>query len=276
MVNHIGFDRAADFYDETRDLDPAARRKLTDILVKEVQGRDLLEVGIGTGLVGLALARQGVRVSGVDLSTEMLHKLADKFVHPDEVVLFHADATELPFDDCSFDAVLTSQMLHLLDDWRRALDELTRVVRPCGIILIDLGNEPDSGWGGPWSDVAAKFWEYARPEGRRRPEVWLDGAVEQYLLGKGLSGRPLEKVTAFENLSLGDVISRLERGFWSACWTLKSEELTGCAEKTRTWAGKKFGDLRCAYRVSRVIGYRAYELGVQSTKTVDQKSMVLK
>jgi SAM-dependent methyltransferase len=259
MTHQLSFDRAADFYDETRDLEPAARARLTEVLLKEVAGKQTLEVGIGTGLVGLALARRGVSMCGVDLSTRMLERLAGKFSRPDEVLLKQGDATDLPHEDDSFDAVLASQVLHLIDEWRVALRELARVVRPTGTILIDLGNEPDSGWGGPWSEVATKFWEFACPEGRRQPEVWRAGVVESELAALGFAGRPLEKVTTSESLSLADVISRLERGLWSACWALPDDQVRAAAARTRDWAADHYPDLHDRQVVRRVVSWRAYE-----------------
>jgi SAM-dependent methyltransferase len=256
----VGFDRAADFYDETRDLDPAARQRLTDVLVREVVGKDVLEVGIGTGLVGLALARRGVWVSGVDLSERMLQKLVAKFERPGEVDVRVGDATALPYDTDSFDAVLSSQMLHLVDEWRTVLDELVRVVRPGGVVLIDLGNEPDSGWGGLWREVAWKFWDFAAPHGRRVPEVWTEGLVAAEMANRGLTGRPLPRVTAFQELSLADVISRLEQGLWSACWSLPADQLADAAERTRAWARERYPDLDTRHRIHRVIEWHAYDV----------------
>ncbi|MEU6743664.1 class I SAM-dependent methyltransferase [Streptosporangium sandarakinum] len=258
MAELRGFDQAADYYDETRDLDPTARRSLTDILLEEVKGKQCLEVGVGTGLVGLALSRRGVPIVGADLSSRMLARLAGKFDRPHEMGLVQADATKLPFRRASFDAVLSSQMLHLVDDWRRVLKECIGVLRPGGLLLIDLGNEPDSGWGGPWREVGRRFWEFARPEGRRMPEVWTDGLVDAELSNMGWIGRGLRKVTAFEHRSLGDIIDRLDAGLWSACWPLPEDMRHEAAERTRAWALATYGDLSERFRVERTIAWRAY------------------
>jgi SAM-dependent methyltransferase len=253
------FDRAADFYDATRDLDAAGRQRLTDILVAEVAGRRCLEVGIGTGLVGLALARRGIPMWGVDLSERMLAKLVDKFTHPGEVRVVRADATALPLASGAFEVVLTSQMLHLVDDWRAALRELARVVRPDGVVLIDLGNDPDSGWGGPWAEAARKFWEFACPEGRREPAVWADNALRAEMQRLGFAARPLTAVESFGEFSVDDVISRLERGLWSACWALGPDRIAGAARRTRAWAVATFPDVSARHRVRRTISYWAYD-----------------
>ncbi|KAA9381411.1 class I SAM-dependent methyltransferase [Microbispora cellulosiformans] len=267
MIDLKGFDRAAPFYDETRDLDTAARRALTDILAEELRDRQSLEIGIGTGLVGLHLARKGVPVTGLDLSARMLHRLVGKFRRPNEVPVVRADATAIPFRSHTFDALLSSQMLHLIDDWRTVLDEMLRVVRPDGVILIDLGNEPDSGWGGPWREVGRQFWKHARPGGRRVPEVWADGVVEDELRSRGLVGRPLTTVTAHEVLSLNDIIDRLDRGLWSACWSLSAEQRHHAAALTREWATEQYGDLTKKHRIQRTVSWRAYDVAHRSQES---------
>src|SRR5262249_12377514 len=65
----IPFDRAADVYDETRRLTPEASAATTHLLAAELGERGAaLEIGVGTGLIGLPLAAAGVRLVGLDLS----------------------------------------------------------------------------------------------------------------------------------------------------------------------------------------------------------------
>ena len=44
--------------------------------------------------------------------------------------------TALPFDDASFDAVIAVHVLHLVPEWRKALDEALRVLRPGAALLL--------------------------------------------------------------------------------------------------------------------------------------------
>ncbi len=77
--DHFG-ERVAERYDEssTEMFDPAAVDPVVDFLEELAGGGAALELGIGTGRIALPLARRGVRVHGIDLSTAMVERLRAK------------------------------------------------------------------------------------------------------------------------------------------------------------------------------------------------------
>ncbi|MCC6216894.1 MAG: class I SAM-dependent methyltransferase [Polyangiaceae bacterium] len=101
-------------------------------------GREVLEVGCGTGLVLTRIARVARRATGVDLSPGMLEKARARGL---DVQL--ASATTLPFPDATFDVACSFKVLAHVPDIDRALSEMARVVRPGGHVLAELYN--------PWS-----------------------------------------------------------------------------------------------------------------------------
>ncbi len=99
----------------------------------------LLDVGVGTGnLSRPALARwPGVRVTGVDASSEMVDAtealLADAGAGLRERFTGTvASAAEMPFEDATFDAAMSSFVLQLVPSRPKALREIRRVLRPAG------------------------------------------------------------------------------------------------------------------------------------------------
>ena len=101
-------------------------------------GRDILEVGVGTGLV-LPYYPAGSRVVGIDLSTDILARAAEKISsgtlpHVDGVAAM--DACRLGFPDARFDAVAVPFVITLVPDPERALDECARVLKPGGTLVI--------------------------------------------------------------------------------------------------------------------------------------------
>jgi ubiquinone/menaquinone biosynthesis C-methylase UbiE len=65
----VCFDRAADYYDDTRSLPAAGRDRVFEILRSALPDGGLcLDVGVGTGRTAVPLAAEGVRVVGIDLS----------------------------------------------------------------------------------------------------------------------------------------------------------------------------------------------------------------
>lgn len=98
-------------------------------------GRDLLEVGCGTGLLLERFASMCKTAKGVDLSPGMLEKARQRGL---DVV--EGSATALPFADASFDVAVSFKVLAHIPDIRTALSEMTRVVRPGGHVIAEFYN----------------------------------------------------------------------------------------------------------------------------------------
>ncbi len=101
-------------------------------------GPDILEVGVGTGLV-LRYYPANARVTGVDLSVHMLAKAREKVrdLGLSQVRCLAAmDACNLGLPDASFDAVTVPFVITLVPDPEGALDEMRRVLRPGGEIVV--------------------------------------------------------------------------------------------------------------------------------------------
>jgi ubiquinone/menaquinone biosynthesis C-methylase UbiE len=99
---------------------------------------DTLEVAIGTGL-NLPHYPPGIRLTGVDLSPEMLALARASARRLGRTIeLLEADAHDLPFADCSFDTVVCTYALCSVPDETRAISEMKRVLQPGGrLILVD-------------------------------------------------------------------------------------------------------------------------------------------
>lgn len=101
-------------------------------------GDRVLEVGVGTGL-SLPLYPPFVRVTGIDVSREMLEKarsrvIARKLLHVNGLHEMNAEA--MSFSDASFDKVVAMYVVSVVERPARLLQELHRVCAPEGEILI--------------------------------------------------------------------------------------------------------------------------------------------
>jgi len=114
-----------------RYLDEAEVAAVADL----VRGREVLEVGCGTGLILQRLAAIASRAVGVDLSPGMLRKARERGL---EVTEGRAEA--LPFPDASFDVAVSFKVLAHVPDVRAALAEMARVVRPGGHVAAEFYN----------------------------------------------------------------------------------------------------------------------------------------
>jgi phosphatidylethanolamine/phosphatidyl-N-methylethanolamine N-methyltransferase len=97
----------------------------------------VLEVGIGTGL-NLPLYPPGVRLTGVDLSREMLDRAVERVerLAMPHVILRVMDATAMDFPDDAFDKALATYTISAVPDPVAVLREMRRVVRPGGLLVI--------------------------------------------------------------------------------------------------------------------------------------------
>ena len=100
-----------------------------------------LDIGTGPGVIPIMLAARvpGLRLTGVDLSEPMLQKAreaAEEAGVADRLDFRVGDAKSLPFSEQSFDLVLCNSLLHHLPAPLALLNEISRLVRPGGAILL--------------------------------------------------------------------------------------------------------------------------------------------
>jgi ubiquinone/menaquinone biosynthesis C-methylase UbiE len=106
-----------------------------DFLRRFAAGRDVLEVGCGTGLLLERIGGFATRAYGIDLSPGMLAGARTRGLDVGE-----ASATALPFDDESFDVTCSFKVLAHIAEIRTALEEMTRVTRRGGTIVAEFYN----------------------------------------------------------------------------------------------------------------------------------------
>lgn len=146
------YDLAANRYDDIKQFDPDTesafiawplRRRL-----KEWPAPLVLDVATGTGRLPYFLLQEpdfNGRVIGLDASARMLALAQDKLApFGDRAVLVRQSAEDLPFADAAFAAVTCLEALEFLPDASIALEEMARVLRPGGILLVSRRQGPDS------------------------------------------------------------------------------------------------------------------------------------
>jgi ubiquinone/menaquinone biosynthesis C-methylase UbiE len=166
------------------------------------RGKRLLEVGCGLGTDLLQFARGGALVTGIDLTPASIEMVRRRFTLEGIPGLAQvADAEHLPFEDNSFDVVYSFGVLHHTPDTQKAVDEVFRVLKPGGRIIIMLYHTGSIHvyLGAPVYRIAHKL----RASARSLVEDWVrvyDGAENP--LGKSYSRAQLRVMFArFKNLT---------------------------------------------------------------------------
>jgi ubiquinone/menaquinone biosynthesis C-methylase UbiE len=139
--NRAYYDAFSAGYEARRgDRDPGGYHELLDELESEFvarfgKGRDVLEVGCGTGLVLRRVERFARQARGIDLSPGMLEHARARGLDVRE-----GSVRAIPFDDASFDVTCSFKVLAHVPEVEEALAEMVRVTRPGGHILAEFYN----------------------------------------------------------------------------------------------------------------------------------------
>ncbi len=243
----------ADRYDATRvhPAEAAAEIAAGLIRVGDLQfGADVLEIGIGTGRIALPLLAQGINVTGVDISPRMVEQLEAKYatgLNDPSVSLMGrlavqiADMTALPFSDDSFDAVIAVHVLHLVPEWRKALDEALRVLVPGGALLLGQDIAAPNAMN---HDIQDRWAQIVRELGAdpQRVGARTFANILTELRARGLT--VTESVLAsWDHVSVpSKVLDYVESRTWSQTWNIPDDIFAESMRQLRAWAASTYGD----------------------------------
>jgi SAM-dependent methyltransferase len=256
----LAFDRAAEYYDETRKVGESVMTQTVDLLEEELSGRGrVLEIGVGTGLLALPVAARGVSLAGVDLSLPMMRKLVEKSGGQAPLPLVRGDATRLPFRDDAFGGAYARWVLHLIPAWREVVGELCRVAGPGATVLIEAG-----GNSGRWEAMHHRFQEIT---GGDMGPVGLDvrdgfDDLDEAFAEHGAMFRVLpERILAVDNpVTVEGFLDRVERRIYSWTWRVSDEDIQRAIAEIRPWAEERWGRLDVPLDTEHPMMWRAYDL----------------
>jgi SAM-dependent methyltransferase len=257
MSESIPFDRAAEYYDETRGLSSEGVLRTTEALSEAFAGAGpVLEVGVGTGQVAIPLGEAGVQIVGLDLSHPMLARLLRK-PGGRALPVVGGDVTLMPFRDDAFGGAYLRWVLHLVPAWKRAVHEIARVVRSGGRFLAGLGS-----YGGPQAEIQARF---AATTGVSMEPVGLAWGDHQQLDDEvaAIGGEKLPDRTfvAPDRDDLEHFVHGIELNRYSWTWTVTDDALrAAAAADARAWAEERWGPLDRVPKGTFEWRYAAYRL----------------
>jgi SAM-dependent methyltransferase len=224
---------------QTRDPERTAR-EVAFLAGQLPAGGRILDLACGTGRIAVPLAKEGFEVAGLDISGRAL---AVARAEAPELDLRQGDMRELPWADASFDGVINLWTAFgyfpTQEEDERALAEVTRVLRPAGVFVLDTVNLSglhrafrSQGWseleGGTLllerrahdltTGRSQAFWTFVRGDGERRELSFDHRLYSPAEYGRLLEGARLVPVRWFGDFDGSDL-------------TLDSWRLIVCAER---------------------------------------------
>jgi SAM-dependent methyltransferase len=134
------------------------------------EGDTLLDVACGAGNATIPAAKTGARVTGLDLTPELLEAgRANAAGAGVQIEWIEGDAEQLPFDDGSFDVVISVFGCMFAPDHRRAAEEIARVLKPGGRMALCAWT-PEGSIGRFFMTTASHM--PPPPEGFQPPVLW--------------------------------------------------------------------------------------------------------
>jgi ubiquinone/menaquinone biosynthesis C-methylase UbiE len=133
------FDEIASEWDRMRESAFGNEVREFAISVANVQpGPDRLaaDIGVGTGFIAQGLIERGLRVIAIDHSMKMLRVIKQKMPNAAALAFCRADAERLPLCSGAVDYVFANMCLHHLARPRQAIDEMGRILRAGGRLVI--------------------------------------------------------------------------------------------------------------------------------------------
>ena len=98
------------------------------------EGKDVLELATGPGMIAKNIAHAARSVVATDFAEKMI-ATAQKNGCPNNVTFEVADATDLQYDDYSFDIVIIASALHIMPNPEKAMQEISRVLKDGGTLI---------------------------------------------------------------------------------------------------------------------------------------------
>ena len=139
------FDSISPHYDRLNHLlslgtDRLWRRRAISLIGKHIRPGNIIDVATGTGDLAIAAMRlEPVKITGIDISTEMLAIAREKIARlgfTDKIMMLKGDSAAISFGDAGFDVAMSAFGVRNFEDTLAGLREMYRVLRPGGMVMI--------------------------------------------------------------------------------------------------------------------------------------------
>ncbi len=132
------WDRVAGVYDIfVNVINAKTHKQLKEIVERQIEsGDEVMECACGTGMLSAVIAPKCKKLIATDFSSNMLKRAGKNCSLYKNIEFREANILSLDFPDETFDKVVAGNVIHLLDEPKKAMMELNRVCRCGGTIII--------------------------------------------------------------------------------------------------------------------------------------------
>lgn len=242
----IVFDRAVEYYDQTRAVPQALLDAMIDALARETRltrASRALEIGIGTGRIAIAVAGRLERLFGIDLSRDMMAVLRRKIEGTNlQIALTEGNALYLPYPNDTFDLAYAVHVYHLVANWREAMADARRVIKPGGSFVVSFHRRDDDS---PNVRLRDEMRRLAREYGvdTRRPGAQSEDETLGEIQNMYGNARVVLVAAQREPEVPSEILTDLDKQIFSETWAIPREVMDRVTPRLREWAAQEYGDL---------------------------------
>ncbi len=227
-INHIPLEAAA-------DLGKAVAAIVGD-------GARIMDFGGGAGRISVPIAAN-TKMMTMDIEHHMLKAAKDLAEQRNTPMqLTTGTVLQTPFAKDTFDAIITTNVLHQIEQWRDALLEAGRILKPEGIFVIGRDVLDEESCAGVMRTQSRMITGEIAPE--MRPTDAAGPALFQFIQQQGWQmQRPVKACEWTERVSPAMILDRMESGTHNETWSLTRDQIDALMAKLRPWAEQQFDDL---------------------------------
>jgi ubiquinone/menaquinone biosynthesis C-methylase UbiE len=232
------YSQIAHLYDATRPLPKFIAEQIGDRILQIVGAKPetkFLEPGIGTGRIGLPIIQRGYFYTGIDISREMMDELRRKFPQmPQNLTLIQGDASSLPFEDNSFDVVLTTHVLHCLADPLVGLSEIQRVLKPKAIYLAceNLLSSCQKEFWDSFTQIVNQYRAKSQPEKKFSP---FGEEIQRVLKEQGATVETITAARWQQSQSVSELFDAYQSKAFGLCWLISETDFQKAMQAFKKW-----------------------------------------